>query len=581
MEERSTTNGAVRTRSNMPGLHSLALLACMVGLAHPASAQLGWEQKVYTRTDTLRGSIGPERAWWDAVKYDVWVRPDHASKTLRGRTTIYFRALERGTRMQIDLQQPLIVDSMITDLVPRGAAVAFQHDGNVVWADLPLAVEPGAAASVTVYYHGTPREARNAPWDGGWIWTVDEQGAPWMSVACQGLGASAWYPCKDHQSDMVERAALHIVVPDSLVGVGNGRHRGTTENYDGTRTWHWAVSSPISAYNLVPYIGKYVRFGEVYPGAKGPLQCDYWVLEGHEEPAQQQFEQVPVMLECFERWMGPYPFYQDGYNLVEAPHLGMEHQSAIAYGNKFKNGYLGRDLSGTGHGLAWDFIIVHESAHAWFGNNITTADIADMWVHEGFGQYAEALHTECLLGKVAGEEYMIGLRRTIRNDRPAIGPYGVNEEGSTDMYAKGANLVHLIRQFFNDDTQFKQMLRYMNQRYQHGVVTSAMVESFIDDHLVMDLRPVFDQYLRHTAIPELEWYVAKGKLWYRWTNCIGNFEMPIRMATEGMDLDFRSAGTEWRYLPFNVSKKAVLVVDPNWYVGLRQLTPEARKAMGR
>ncbi len=539
--------------------------------------------------DTLRGSIGPYRAWWDVQKYDIRVRPDFGTRSLVASNTIYFQALSAGQRMQIDLQQPLIVDSITTDLPLRKKAkrksgerkVEFERDGNVIWATLPDSVAIGAAISVTVYYHGTPRVAKNPPWDGGWIWTRDDLGNPWMSVACQGLGASSWYPCKDHQSDKAERAAMHITVPDSLVGVSNGRFRGTSRNRDGTSTWHWAVNSPISAYNLVPYIGKYSHFNETFQGENGALTLDYWVLEQHEAKAREHFEQVPVMLACFEHWMGPYPFYKDGYKLVEAPHLGMEHQSGIAYGNRFMNGYLGRDLSGTGHGLKWDFIIVHESGHEWFGNNITTADIADMWVHEGFTQYSEALMTEYMFGKTAGEDYVIGLREGIRNDKPIIGPYGVNEEGSGDMYTKGANLVHLIRQLFNDDTQFRQLLRYMNQRFQQSVVTTAQVEDFIDQHLTMDLKPMFDQYLRHTEIPVLEWYVESDRLWYRWSNCIPNFEMPVRLAVAGRDMEFYGAGTAWRALPYAVPNKSTLSVDRNWYVGERQLSKLEVKGFGR
>jgi len=564
------------------------LTACLSISATQVQAQLMHEHGS-THADSLRGTIGPDRAWWDVQKYDIRIKPDFATRSLVGRTTILFRVVERGRRMQIDLQQPLVVDSITTDLPVQGShttramerPVDFEREGNVIRAMLPDTALAGASLSVTVYYHGVPRAARKPPWDGGWIWSRDEQGNPWMSVACQGLGASAWYPCKDHQSDKAQRAAMHIVVPDSLVGVANGRLRGTSRNSDGTTTWHWMVNSPISTYNLVPYIGKYVHFGEQYHGEQGKLDLDHWVLAHNEDKAREHFKQVPVMLDCFEHWLGPYPFYRDGYKLVEAPHLGMEHQSAIAYGNRYMNGYLGRDLSGTGHGLAWDFIIVHESGHEWFGNNITTADIADMWVHEGFTQYTEVLHTECLLGLQAGQEYVIGLRGSIRNDRPIIGPYGVNKEGSGDMYPKGANLVHMVRQLFNDDPQFKHMLRYMNQRFRHGVVSSAQVESFMDQHLTMDLKPVFEQYLRHTEIPVLEWYVDKKRLWFRWSNCIPTFEMPIRMAITGRDMEFQGVGTAWRSLPYEVDPKTSLELDKNWYVGQRQLSKEDRKAIGR
>jgi aminopeptidase N len=300
-------------------------------------------------------------------------------------------------------------------------------------------------------------------------------------------------------------------VPDSLQAIGNGRLRNVIKNADGTSTWHWKVINPINTYNLVPYIGKYAHFGEQITGREGALDCDYWVLAYNEAKAREQFKQVPEMLKCFEQWLGPYPFYQDGYKLVEAPHLGMEHQSAVAYGNQYMNGYLGTDLSGTGHGLKWDFIIIHESGHEWFGNSITTADIADMWIHEGITQYSEALFTECQQGVAAGEEYVIGLRKKIENKKPIIGPYGVNQEGPGDMYPKGANLMHMIRHIIGDST-FKTMMLEMNKRFYHKVTSSAEIEKFISEFSGKDLNKVFDQYLRTTQVPVLEWVMRDGDL---------------------------------------------------------------------
>jgi aminopeptidase N len=360
-------------------------------------------------------------------------------------------------------------------------------------------------------------------------------------------------------------------VPDSLVAVGNGRLAGTTVHGDGTTTWTWSVLAPINTYNLVPYVGKYVRFGEDFDGAEGRLDVDYWVLAHNEQRARDQFRQVPGMLRCFEHWLGPFPFRSDGYKLVESPHLGMEHQSAIAYGNRYQNGYLGSDLSGTGHGLKWDYILVHESGHEWFGNSITTADIADMWVHEGFTQYTEVLHTECLLGREAAEEYLVGLRRGIRNDRPIIGPYGVNHEGSGDMYPKGANVVHMVRHILNDDEAFRAMLRGMNAKYRHSVVSSAEIEAFMDGHTPADLRPLFDQYLRSNRVPELEWGVHKGRLWLRWVNCNAGFSMPVRLRVDGRDLGLITPTTEWHGSRNTYGRRSVLEADRNWYVRTRQV----------
>lgn len=563
-------------------------------------AQLNDGRSSFTRADTLRGSIGPYRSWWDVSAYAVTVRPNLVERSIQGSTTITFGAFSDGQRMQIDLQQPLVVDSITTLIeaptpMPDGrfvgvsslkVPVAFERDGDVIWVDLPRSMEAYQGGVLTIHYHGKPKAAKNPPWDGGWIWRKDPQGNPWVSVACQGLGASVWYPCKDHQSDEPqEGATLRIIVPDSLQGIGNGRLRGTWPNGDGTTTWEWQVSSPINTYNLIPYIGKYAHWNEVYTGIDGPLQCDYWVLASNEAKAREQFKQVPDMLRCFEEWLGPYPFYRDGYKLVEAPHLGMEHQSAIAYGNGFMNGYRGIDLSVTGHGLKWDYIIIHESGHEWFGNSITTADIADMWVHEGFTDYTETIFTECQQGPDAAQEYLIGLRRNIRNDKPIIGLYGVNEEGSGDMYYKGANLLHMIRHIVGDST-FKAMLLDMNAAFKHSVVTSAQVEAFLIGYNATTrslLHPtLFDQYLRSTKIPVLEYAFVKRRLWMRWSNAVPGLQLPVRVDV-GVDGLFTPLGTQWPL--YSTTRKyrrsSRLKVDPAWYVGLRKLSRrEARTLTG-
>ena len=560
-------------------------------LSHPAAqAQvLDAAAAAFTRADTLRGSIGPERAWWNVTFYDVSVKPDLDRRSIAGVTAIAFTAVAEGRRMQIDLQQPLVADSVTVEVqAVRDGAIAivdrtvpFLRDGDVLWVDLPDTLRAGEATTMRVHYHGVPRAAKNPPWDGGWIWRKDESGAPWVSVACQGLGASVWYPCKDHQSDEPDDgAALHITVPDSLQAVGNGRWRGTTAHGDGTSTWHWRVTSPINTYNLVPSIGRYAHFSEVYMGLEGPLDCDYWVLAADEARAREQFKQVAPMLACFEQRFGPYPFRADGYKLVASPHLGMEHQSAVAYGNGYQNGYLGRDLSGTGVGLQWDFILVHESGHEWFGNSITTADIADMWVHEGFTHYSETIYTECQQGREAAERYVIGCRKNIANDRPIIGPYGVNEEGSGDMYYKGAALLHMVRHIVGDSTFFAMLLE-MDRRYRHRIVTSAEIEDFLihfDERTPTRLnRALFDQYLRTTQVPELQWGVHKRKLWVRWAECVPGLRMPVRVRVDGRSVEL-VPGTDLSMAEAIVSRTPALEVDRNWYVGVKHLN---RKELDR
>ncbi len=481
----------------------------------------------FTSADTLRGSLNPNRTWWDVKRYDIEIEPDYATKSLRGCNTIKFSG-KGGKRMQIDLQQPMQIDSINW----LGKKLPFTRNYNIALIEFPDSMKNLSNQDyfISIYFSGVPREAKRAPWDGGWIWGKDKQGRPWMTVACQGLGASVWYPCKDHQSDEPdEGASLTIITPNDLMGVGNGKLVTTIEK--GSKSIHrWEVRNPINSYNIVPYIGAYTSYDEIYAGEDGgKLNCSYWVMDYNLEKAKQQFKQVPEMLQCFEFWMGPYPFYEDGYKLVESPHLGMEHQSNIAYGNNFINGYRGRDLSGTGWGNQWDFIIIHESGHEWYGNNITTKDIADMWVHESFTNYSETLFTQCKSGKEAAEAYVQGIRRNIVNDKPIIGPYGVNEEGSGDMYYKGSNMIHTLRTMMDNDSLFRQMLRDMNKTFFHQTVSGGQIETFMMQKSGMGkkLEPFFDQYLRTTAIPIIEWKINAGKLSARITN--GTDKLTLRM----------------------------------------------------
>ncbi len=514
-----------------------------------------------TRQDSLRGSITPERAWWDVLHYNITVEPDYERKSIKGINNITFRTSESGSRMQIDLQTPMNIDAVEMD----SERLSFKRDGNAWFIKFNKPLAENQRKIITVKFSGTPREAVNPPWDGGWIWKKDSYGNPWMSVACQGLGASVWYPCKDHQSDEPDSASITMIVPDTLIAVSNGRMR-SSEKLQGKMRYTWAVVNPINNYNIIPYIGRYVNWTDTLHGEKGNLDLSYWVLAENVEKAKRQFKQVKPMLRCFEHWFGPYPFYEDGYKLVESPHLGMEHQSGIAYGNGFGNGYLGKDLSGTGWGKKWDFIIIHESAHEWFGNNLTTKDIADMWVHEGFTNYSEVLFTTCEYGIAAGNAYLLGLRNSIQNDKPLIAAYGVNREGSVDMYPKGANLIHIVRQLIDDDEKFRTLLRSINRDFFHQNVTSEQLEKYIIEKTGLKLSKVFDQYLRTVQIPVLEYKVSGNKLRFRWTNCVEGFDMRVRIkAGEQM---WVSPGTEWKEI--NISSRAI-IIDPNFYIGSRQL----------
>ncbi len=495
----------------------------------------------FTHADTLRGNYGPGRDWWDATKYDLHVTFNFEDSTISGYNEMQFKVLKRGEIMQIDLQEPLKLDSVIllhkyrknkNTTVEDENQLSFKKDGNAYFIPA-VGGSKDELVYLKLYYHGKPLIAKRPPWlPGGLIWKRDKQNRPWVSIACQGQGASVWYPCKDHQADEPDSAEMHITCPDTLMCVGNGNFRGRIENGDGTATYDWAVVNPINNYCIIPYIGKYVNFHETYKGEKGDLNMNYWVIDYNLEKAKKQFLDAPRMIKAFEHWFGPYPFYEDGYKLVDAPHLGMEHQSATAYGNGYRNGYAGRDLSGSGWGLKWDFIIVHESGHEWFANNITTKDIADMWVHEGFTAYSETLFTEFYYGKEAADAYVIGTRKLIDNKATIIGTYNVNDdpsERSTDMYYKGANMLHTIRQVVNNDEKFRAILRGLNKTFYHQTVTSKQIEIYISKQSGIDFSKVFDQYLRTVQIPTLEYKINKGILSYHWSNTVKGFNMPVKV----------------------------------------------------
>ena len=545
--------------------------------------------KKLTHQDTLRGSITPERAWWDVIRYDIKVTPDYISKTIVGEVWMTVKIVKKGRVMQIDLQEPLEIDSVFLIKTNRSdpatrkdvlhmerTPLSFTNEINahfLNWPETPVS----SIQQIAVYYHGKPIEAHNPPWDGGWIWKKDEKGRPWMSVACQGKGASVWYPCKDHQSDEPDSgASLQIIVPDTLVAVANGRPGGVTAYGNGLSNYYWSVKNPINNYNIVPYIGKYVTWHEDYIGEKGKLDCDYWVLDYDLEKAKEQFKQVAPMMKCIEYWFGPYPFYEDGYKLVESPHLGMEHQSAVAYGNKFRNGYLGKDLSASGWGTKWDFIILHESAHEWFANSITTNDIADMWVHESFANYSETLYTECEFGKQAGIEYVSGIRKLIRNDFPIIGKYGVNQEGSADMYYKGGNLLSTIRGAIGDDEKFRQILRGLNKDFYHKTVGTKDIETYISKKSGIDFSKTFDQYLRNTQVPTLEYYFiadnknkSKLRLYFRWIDCIKGFDLPVRVnLSKSSQVLIRPVEEEWKSIATTLNTPT----DPDQLPDIRNLS---------
>lgn len=530
--------------------------------------------QTFTHADSLRGSVTPERAWWDVRHYDLHVAFDHENLSLRGWNTITYEVLSQaGKAMQIDLMAPLVLDSAVQD----GQRLTWKKDGNAYFIQILEKQPVGGFHKIKLHYHGKPTAARRAPWDGGVVWGRDAQERPWISVACQGVGPSIWYPNKDHQYDEPDSAALHITAPAGMAAVANGRLRQQKDNGNGTKTWTWAVVNPINNYNLIPYIGYYAHFEDSYEGEAGKLDLDFWVMDYNLDKAKKRFlTDTPKMLRCFEHWFGPYPFYEDGYKLVESPHLGMEHQSAVAYGNGYQNGYLGRDLSSTGVGLAWDFILVHESGHEWFGNNISTKDIADMWVHEGFTNYSETLYTGYYQGEEAATTYNVGCRGLIGNRETIIGHYDVNHEGSGDMYYKGGSLLHTLRAVMDNDEKFRQMLRGLNKTFWHQTVTTKQVEDYVSKFAGRDFSKVFDQYLRNTGIPELEItpLLKRGKkpsapqFSYRWTNCVPGFDLPVRIKN-GTDWVWLHPTTNPQTAKLAATSLSDLEVDSRFYVKLK------------
>ena len=512
--------------------------------------------------DELRGSVTAERSWWDLEHYDLTVEIFPETQTLKGSNVISFKTLKSGERMQIDLQPPL----NITKVIHGGRDLRFTREGNVYWIQFssPLAAE--VEDRIVVHFEGQPTKSTNPPWSGGLSWKKDSAGKDFIATTCQGIGASIWWPNKDHGYDEPDRGMkIHATVPMSLTAVSNGRLKKVDTDSDRkTKTFHWEVVNPINNYGVNLNIGNYVRWGEVYDGEFGKLDVEYWVLEQDLAKAKAQFTELPRVLEAFEYWFGKYPFYEDSFKLVQVPYLGMEHQSSVTYGNGFANGYRGTDLSGTGVGLKFDFIIVHESAHEWFGNNVSMKDAADMWIHESFANYAECLFVEYFFTRKEAEDYVIGTRRRIRNDRPIIGKYGLNAEGSGDMYYKGGNLLHTLRHVIDNDIKWRRVLRGLNAMFRHRTVTTKEVEDYIATESGVDTRKFFDQYLRTNLIPKLEYRIEDDVLTHRFVDVVEGFSMPVKARINGKLVRIESTD-QWQETRHQ-AKIESFHLDRNFYV---------------
>ena len=517
-------------------------------------------QAQFTKQDTLRGSITPERAWWDLRQYNLSVEVFPEKQSIQGVNTITYTVLESKEVMQIDLQMPMKIEKE----TQKGKELSFTSEGSAHFIKLKEKQKKGTTNTLTVQFSGTPKVARNPPWDGGFTWRKDSQGNHFIANSNQGIGSSIWWPNKDHPADEPDKGVnLEITAPSNVVAVGNGRLINS-EEMGGKKTWTWKVVNPINNYAINVNIGDYVHFSEKYKGEKGELDMDYWVLRENEAKAKAQFKQAPMMMKAFEHWFGPYPFYEDSFKLVEVPYLGMEHQSSVTYGNGYGNGYLGNDLSGSGWGLKFDFIIIHEAGHEWFANNITNKDVADMWIHEGFTAYSENLYLDYHFGKEASSEYVVGTRKIIRNDRPVIGTYNVSHSGSSDMYYKGANILHTLRQLLEDDEKWRSILRGLNTAFYHQTVTSKQVEEYISKQSGIDLTEFWQQYLRTTMIPKVEYKIIENTLSFRYSNIIEKFDMPVIMVINGKE-EWIFPTSEWKSKEFKSTIESARI-KPDFYV---------------
>jgi aminopeptidase N len=546
--------------------YKFAILAIAVVLqlhigASSLFAQVSQAEPI-TRQETLRGSITPEREWWDVMHYHLQVEFLPETRRLKGSNTITFKTLNPGNKMQIDLQPPLA----ITRITHGDSQLKFEREGNVYWVMFEKELPKGAEDKIEVFYEGVPTVSRRPPWEGGITWGRDDLGNHFIVTTCQGIGASIWWPNKDHGADEPDRGMqISVTVPENLVAVSNGRLKKTDHDVAGKKkTFHWEVVNPINNYGVNVNIANYIRLNEKYQGKGGVLDIEYWVLPHQKEAALIHFKEVPRTLEAFEHWFGKYPFYEDGYKLVAVQYPGMEHQSSVTYGNWFRNGYLQRDPCNCGVGFKFDFIIVHESAHEWFGNNISMKDAADMWIHEGFANYTENIFVEYHFGKKDAEDYVVGTRAGIRNDRPIIGTYGSNRTGSGDMYPKGGNMLHTIRHIINDDAKWLSIMRGLNADFWHQTVTTEQIESYISTKAGIDLSKVFDQYLRTTKIPLLKYNLNGKSVSFNYERVVKGFAMPLRVMINGKEVQITPSEVKQTY-EFSEEIKT-FEVNRNFYV---------------
>ncbi len=536
-------------------LHKLALLSFLCLGTLPGSAQA--PQRKPTEADILRGAYGPYRANNDLLSYHLDIRVDPEKKSIGGKNTIRFKMLKEDTRIQLDLFANLNVDKIMLG----STALKYERKFNAVFVDFPEALKKGSIYSIDFYYSGNPTETGRF---GGIAFRKDPSGHPWINTACQGIGASIWWPNKDQQRDEVENMRLSVAIPNGLVDVSNGQFQGKTDLGDGYTRWDWLIHYPINNYCVSLNIGNYTHFSD----RLDDMTLDFYCLPESLEKAKRQFPQAKSMIRCFQKYFGPYPFKKDGYKLVEVPYAGMEHQSAVAYGNHFANGYLERDWTGVGVSLKFDFIIIHESAHEWFGNSITAADTSDEWIHEGWGTYAEAVYVEYMFGYEDAIKYINGYKSKVRNQQPVISQPGVNSTPPQDKYFKGALFINTLRSVVNDDGRWWRLLRDFYNHFKYRNIMTGDVLQFFNAKTGMNLTPIFDQYLRHTALPALELkFQDGGSISYRWRADEKEFAMPVKVGRKGKWQIIRPT-TEWQTMNSDLTKDEFEVATDLYYVNV-------------
>ncbi|TAF65712.1 MAG: M1 family peptidase [Cytophagales bacterium] len=501
----------------------------------------------YTRQDSLRGSLSPARSCYDVFYYDLNVRVVPEKKFIKGHNDIYFTATTDFSTLQIDLFEAMKINT-ITDA--KGNPLVFKREGNATFITFATPITKGTQTWIRVSYEGEPRVAINAPWDGGFSWAEDAKKRTWIGVSCEGLGASVWYPNKDHLSEEPDSMRIACEVPKALTCVINGNLYSTTPLTDDYVRYDWRVSYPINNYNVSLNIGYYAHFSDTYqsPQDGSTLALDYYVLDYNLEKAKTHFQQVKPMLECYEKFFGKYPFWRDGFALIETPYLGMEHQSGIAYGNNYLKGYRNYDLTGTGIGLLFDYLIIHETGHEYWGNNVGCYDHAELWIHESFCTYSEALYIECLYGKEKADAYIKGYQSIIENDKPIIGDLGVNGEGSGDMYSKGANVLHTLRHYIDNDPIWFDILKGLQKDFALQMIDTKTVINYINQKTGKDFNSFFQQYLYETQPPVLEYSIKKkGEKYlftYSWNVAVKDFAMPLIVKVGNQVMRLEASATQ-------------------------------------